>query len=373
MIFYCKKCLLPSSKPYIKFDKNGVCSACNFHFKKNENSKIKNTNWKKRGSEFLQLIKEIKKKNAPLFDVCVPVSGGKDSIAQVSNLLNKDLRILCVNIDYGIKTEIGKENLRCIPLMGASLITYRPNLIIQKKIIKKSFEDFGDPDLMSHCLLHALPIRIAINMKIPMVLLGENAAYEYSGETNYNEKLMSQKWFKHYASNSGLTPKKFSKIYNIPYKFMSVYDLPSDKELLKTKAVFSSYFFKWSSEKNLITAKKYGFKTLKKPLEGTFRNYVGIDEKINRIHQYIKLLKFGYGRGTDHACEDIRNKKITRKKGIYLVKKYDRVKLSNHFINDFIKFINISRKQFNSILNKYTNKDIWKKNKIELEAKVKII
>ena len=172
--------------------------------------------------------------------------------------------------------------------------------------------------------------------------------------------MMSQKWFKHYASNSGLTPKKFSKLYNIPYKFMRTYDLPENKELKKTKAVFCSYFFKWSSEKNLLIAKKFGFKALKKPHEGTYRNYVGIDEKINRIHQYIKLLKFGYGRGTDHACEDIRNKKINRKKGIKLVKKYDRVKLSNYFINDFVKFIGMKRSKFFMILNKFTNKKIWK-------------
>ena len=59
---------------------------------------------------------------------------------------------------------------------------------------------------------------IAINLNIPMVFLGENAAYEYSGENNLDEKRMSQKWFNHYASNSGLSPKKFAKIYNIPYK-----------------------------------------------------------------------------------------------------------------------------------------------------------
>ena len=86
---------------------------------------------------------------------------------------------------------------------------------------------------------------------------------------------------------------------------------------------------------------------LKNQREGTYRNYVGIDEKINRIHQYLKLLKFGYGRGTDHACEDIRNKKISRIKAINLVKKFDRVELSNYYIDDFIKFIGISRDKFN--------------------------
>ena len=89
-------------------------------------------------------------------------------------------------------------------------------------------------------------------------------------------------------------------------------------------------------------------------------------EKINRIHQYLKLLKFGYGRATDHACEDIRNNKISRKQGIKLVKKYDRVKLSNYFVKDFIKFIDINLHTFNKVLDKFKNKNIWLKNKKNL-------
>ena len=145
---------------------------------------------------------------------------------------------------------------------------------------------------------------------------------------------------------------------------MKLYDLPSDKELKKTMPVFCSYFFKWNSESNLKIAKKYGFRTLNRPAEGTYRNYVSIDEKIHRIHQYIKLLKFGYGRATDHACEDIRNKIISRRKGISLVKKFDRVKLTNFFINDFVKFIGINKSSFFRTLKKFTNKTIWKKKDV---------
>ena len=360
MIKYCRNCLLPNTKPYINFNSDNICSACSFHFAKKFNKK-KNINWKKRKKEFLQLIKKIKSQNAPFYDVCVPVSGGKDSIAQVHYLLKKGLRILAVNVDYGIKTEIGKYNLDRIPLMGASLITYKASSILQKKIIKISFEKYGDPDLMSHCLLHAYPVRVAIQYKIPLVLHGENSAYEYSGDKNFNEKNFNEDWFKKYAANKGMTPAKFSKINKISYKDLVVYDLPRESDLKKTKVYFTSYFFKWSGQINLKIAKKYGFKALNKPGEGTFRNYVGIDEKINRIHQYLKLLKFGYGRATDHACEDIRNKKISREKAIKLVLKHDRKKLSNYYVNDFIKFIGMSRINFFKVLKKYTNKKIWNK------------
>ena len=242
--------------------------------------------------------------------------------------------------------------------MGASLITFRPNLKIHKKILKISFVKYGDPDLMSHCMLHALPIRIAIDLRIPLILLVENSAFEYSGEKGYSEKKMSHKWFDKYASVSNLTPDKFSKIHGISYKDMIQYNLPSKQALSKIEPVFCSYFFKWDSEINLKIAKKYCFKTLKKNHEGTYRNYHGIDEKINRIHQYLKLLKFGYGRATDHACEDIRNRRITRNKAIKLVIKYDRTRISKFFYEEFINLINISEKEFFKICQKFTPKNI---------------
>ena len=82
------------------------------------------------------------------------------------NLLEKDLRILAVNVDYGIKTEIGKYNLDRIPLMGSNLLIFRPELILHKRLIRIGLEEYGDPDLLSHTLLHSYPLHIAKQFKI---------------------------------------------------------------------------------------------------------------------------------------------------------------------------------------------------------------
>ena len=349
---------MPNTKPNLSFT-NGVCNSCIYNNDfKSINGKI---DWNKREKEFLTLVSKVKKKRAPMFDVLVPVSGGKDSIFQVHCIKKHKLRILAVNVDYGFKTKIGISNLKKISEMGVTLITVRPNLEIHKKILSISFIKYGDPDLMSHCMLHAFPIRVALNFKIPLVFLGENSALEYSGSTKkYDSKNINNKWFKKYAASFGITPKIFSKRHNLNYKYLKNYDLPSDKELKKVNAVFSSYYFKWSSQKNLKIAQSYGFKSLKKPGEGTFRNFVGIDEKINRIHQYLKYLKFGYGRATDHACEDIRNNKINRNDAKKLVLKYDRKPISSYYYNDFNKFIGISRNTFFKTLKKFSNKKLFK-------------
>ena len=350
IVKYCSNCVMPSTKPNSIF-LNGICKACLY----NNNKKIIKINWFKRKTEFNKIISQIKKNNKSEFDVLVPVSGGKDSLTQIHHVIKKKLKVLAFHVDNGLKTEIGKYNLNLIPKMGAHLMIFKPDLNIQRKLVKIGFFKYGDPDLMNHCLLHALPIRTAIKLKIPMVFLGENAALEYNGDTTINSKKVSIKWFKRYAANNKFTAKFISKKFKIPYSKMKIYDLPLNSEIRKTKAYFASYFFKWSSEQNYKIAKKYGFKSLKKNSEGTYKDYVSIDEKFNRIHQYLKYLKFGYGRATDHACEDIRNKKITRQKAIKLVKKYDRARISSYYYLDFIKFINISKKSFFLTLRKFTN------------------
>lgn len=358
---YCKKCLMPDTKPYISFDKNGVCNACQAHEEKDH--ALGGINWDAREKEFEKIILEVKEKKAPFYDVLVPVSGGKDSLTQVHRLLKYDIRILAVNVDYGIKTDVGNYNLSLVPKMGANLMIYRPELNLHRRLIRIGFEDFGDPDLLSHTLLHAYPLHIALRFQIPLVLHGENSAFEYGGDESLaHKKAMTREWFSKYAANKGHDARYISKHYSIPMEKLYFYDFPDELENSDTRSIFMSYYFFWDSEDHLKLAQLHGFKSLEKPSEGTFRNYVGIDEKINRLHQYIKVLKFGYGRATDHACEDIRNGRISRQEAKELVREFDLQDISDYYVNDFLDFIAISREEFYAILEKYRNKNIWKRD-----------
>lgn len=358
---YCRRCLLPDSKPYISFDDEGVCSACRAHEKKARY--LGGIDWNDRRAEFERLIREAKAEHAPFYDAVVPVSGGKDSITQVHRLLPYGLRILAVNVDYGIKTEVGRHNLSLVPELGANLLTYRPSLPLHRRLIRLGLEDFGDPDLLSHTLLYAYPLHAALRFKVPLVLLGENSAFEYSGEGDLaQQNRISRGWFTRYAANKGHDAAYVAEQYQIPMDDLRLYDYPGDFDTSGTRAVFMSYYFYWDSEEHLKIARTHGFRTLDGPSEGTYRNYVGIDEKINRIHQYLKVLKFGYGRATDHACEDIRNGRLTREEAKALVREHDPKELSDYFINDFIDYIGMNRTEFLSTLERYRNPAIWKRN-----------
>ena len=361
-ILYCERCLMPNTKPYLTFNEQGVCNACESSEKKVISKAIKPIDWNARENEFNELMEWAKDQNAPYYDAMVPVSGGKDSITQVHRLLNKGLRILAVNIDYGIKTEIGKYNLERIPLMGANLIIFRPELILHKKLIKIGLEEYGDPDLLSHTLLHAYPLHVARQFKIPLCLLGENSAFEYGGDEELaNKNEITRKYFDHYAANKSMTAKVISEKYKIDFKLLWQYDFPDEIENDKnTKAVFCSYYFLWDSNENLKIAQKYGFKQLDIAKEGTYRKFVGVDEQINRLHQYIKVLKFGYGRATDHACEDIRLGILSRNEAKKLVKEYDLQPIGDEYVDDICDFLDYRKNELIEILDNFRNKDIWK-------------
>jgi N-acetyl sugar amidotransferase len=360
-MYYCRKCLLPDTKPYISFDENGICGACRAHEQKKQ--VLGGINWVEREKEFEKIVLEAKAKKAPFYDVLVPVSGGKDSLTQVHRLLKYNLRILAVNVDYGIKTEIGNYNLSLVPKMGSNLMIYRPSLPLHRHLVRIGFEDFGDPDLLSHTLLHAYPLHVALRFNIPLVLHGENSAFEYGGDKELAQSSrMTRSWFTKYAANKGHDAQFVSDKYRIPMEKLRLYDFPDELEKSDVQLVFMSYYFFWDSEEHLRIAQQHGFKTLKTPSEGTYRNYVGIDEKINRLHQYLKVLKFGYGRATDHACEDIRNGRLTREHAKELVKKHDLLEISDYFIDDFIDFVGITKEEFFTILENNRNMDIWKRD-----------
>lgn len=356
---YCRRCLLPSSKLYIAFDADGICNACRAHETKTAGGE--GIDWPARARQFEELIQWTLARRAPYYDAVVPVSGGKDSITQVHYLRDRGLRILAVNVDFGIKTEIGHRNLARIPEMGASLVTYRPELELHRRLIRLGFEDYGSPELLCHPLLHAYPLHVALRFGVPLVLLGENSAFEYGGEAALaGADRISRKWFQKYAAMAGQDAGVISARYEIPMERLKLYDFPDEIEASGTRAVFTSHFFHWDSEAHFEIARRYGFKALDVPFEGSYRTYVGIDEEITRLHHYMKFLKFGYGRATDHACEDIRSGRLTRQAAKALVRRHDPEPVSEAFIDRFIAFAGLSRRHFDEVLDRWRNPDIWR-------------
>lgn len=352
---YCKNCLLPDTRPNLKIEINGICDAC-----LKDPSKIK---WRSRLTEFKNLVNKIKKKKR-VYDCVIPVSGGKDSTWQVIVAKKYGLKPLCVTWRSPARNNLGQKNLDNLIKLGVDHIDFTINFSLEKKFIYKTFKMFGNPLIPMHLALHAIPTQIALEKNIPLILWGENSAYEYGGAKSYKGKFMDNKWRKVFGVNEG---KSIDYWVNKNFKKndLNLYRLPSSKKLYKSKIkeVFLGYFFEWSPKKIYNISKKYGFKSARIPKTGYY-NFADIDDEfLITIHHLMKWYKFGFTREWDNLSIEIRNKKITRNKALEIIKSKGFI-MPTKEINKFCNFIGIDKKEFFKIANSHRNKKIWnKKNK----------
>ena len=357
---YCKKCLFPDTKPELEFDEKGVCSAC-------KNAELKDRiNWKSRRIELKQIFEKYRSKNNG-YDCIIPVSGGKDSHFQAHIVKNEfGLKPLLVSFHPRDFTELGRKNIENLKNLGFDCIEFTANPILYKKLAKFGFVELGDCAWPEHIGIFTVPVQIAVAFKIPLIVWGENPQMEYGGPasvstTQYLDREWNEKHGVYFLDK--IKPKDMVK-YGISLADLKPYLYPNDNEIhqVGVTGIFLGYYLKWDARKQLEIVKKIGFNVLDDPNEGTYTNYENLDTKYVALHDYFKFLKFGFGRATDHASIDIRNKRLTRDEGLIKVKKYEG-KIPTKYLDEFLYEFELSKEEFLQICEKFTNKEIFKSDK----------
>ena len=105
----CKKCILPETFSGIKFDDQGICNHC----RRDESAMAKTRDRKAKYRErFGQLINDIKDR-APVYDVILAYSGGKDSSYTLKLLKERyELRIVALTFDNHFVSPVAMENIK---------------------------------------------------------------------------------------------------------------------------------------------------------------------------------------------------------------------------------------------------------------------
>ena len=364
MLKYCKNCLYPHTKPDLTIHENGLCDACIYV------EVLNKIDWKKRKEELGEILEKYKSKDGSNYDCIIPVSGGKDSHYQTHVIKNEfGLNPLCVSYHLPEFTDLGRKNIDNLKKLNVDVLEFTPNPDVCLKMQKIGFTEFGDAQLPEHFGIFTFPVQIAVKYKIPLIIWGENSQAEYGGpaEDAQSNKL-DEKWTKNYGTRVGGQTKNHQSIenlddYGIDKKFLQAYQYPKKEEINEVGilGIFLGYYLRWNVKKQLDVVKKLGFNVHDGPTEGTFTNYENLDNKVQGIHDYIKWLKFGYGRATDNASILIRLGELTRDSGLELVKQYEG-KIPTKYLDEFLEKWDMSFEQFLEICNKFTNKDLFKKD-----------
>lgn len=362
-IKYCSKCLFPETKPDLSFNVDGVCSACIAADEKNIG-----INWIEREKEFYEIIDYYRRPVGEIgYDCLIPVSGGKDSTYQAYFMKEVcGMNPLCVCFETTAVTELGRKNLDNLSKMGMDVIHFKKNSEVYKKMVVESFKRVGDEMWPNHIGIFTIPVMFAVKFNIPLIIWGENSQQEYGGPNidSVKNRVLNRKWLEEFGGLLGNRIQDMIGVNGITEKELTPYFYPSDQDIERvgvTGIFLGSYFF-WDARKQLEIVKNHGFNVKEDgPTEGTYTNYENIDEKLVGLHDYLKYVKYGFGRATDHVCIDIRNGRLTRSEGLDLVRQFDG-KYPQYAISEFIQYSGMSKDEIDSIIDSYTNPVIFKQN-----------
>lgn len=352
---------MPNTKPDLTFDNDGICDACRSAQKKYN----KQIDWNKRKKDFEKLIKKYRGKKDEDYDCIIPVSGGKDSTYQ-TYVIRKlyGLNPLCVCFEPTLPTPLGRKNLQNLNNLGVDLIHVKRNPLVYKELVRKGFYRLGDNEWPNHVGIFTTPVQIAVKFRIPLIIWGECPQDEYGGPQHSKEAmLLDRRWLEEFG---GLLGNRVEDMVDddIKMKDLKPYIYPNDAELknVGVTGVYLGYFFHWNVSKQLELVKKLGFSVKEDGLmETSFTDFENLDCYSMSIHDYLKYVKYGFGRATDHACMLIRMGKITRDEGIELVKKYDG-NIPWEALNHFLVYLEISKEVFFQIADRFTHKHIFKRD-----------
>lgn len=347
----CKSCIMISTRPRISFDEKGLCNACRW---KNIKRKI---NWKKRELEFINLSKQIRSKKN-IFDIIVPVSGGKDSCYVAYNLKYKyKLNPLFVTVNPPLQTKIGKQNLQNFIKKGFNLISLDPNPITMQKINKEGLEKFGQPYYGWLTAIHTAIFNLANKLGIDLIMYGEDGEVEYGGTSETQNKFLYDNKYVEKVYLSNVYKEIFNKL-KITKDDKFFYELNSSK---RVKYSHYSYFDNWDPYKNYLFAKeKFGLEENTETNPSTFTNFAQNDQKLYPLHTYLMFLKYGFGRASQDACIEVRRGSMSRDQAISLVEIYDN-KFPKIYLKDYLDYYSISKIKLEKIFDKFANKNVLEK------------
>ena len=352
----CIKCVMPEAKPEIFLDEHGVCNICVQHAKDKTSAEAE----KGLETDFTKILAQHRGKHE--YDCLVMCSGGKDSTWQVVKCLEYGLNPLCVTWKTPARTEIGTRNLANLVSLGVDHIDYQINPEVEKRFMYDAFVRHGSTAIPMHMALFSIPLSIAVKFRIPLVIWGENSAFEYGGtEEEQTGFRLDGQWLKKFGVTHGTTAKDWVSA-ELSAKSLTPYFGPSDVELGEAGvlAAFLGYYFPWDPQVSLAVATAHGFKADSAGPRTGYYNYADIDDDFISIHHWMKWYKFGFTRLFDNLSLEIRNGRMTRERAVELIAgSGDQTPRGD--IDKLCAYIGITTERFFEIAETFRSPSVWQK------------
>ena len=367
---FCKKCVMSNQRPSstiefkssgntkkstIDFNDEGICSACVVNEKKKNE-----TNWAEREQQLVDLCNIHRSKDGS-YDCIVPGSGGKDSFYAAHILKYKyKMHPLTVTWAPNIYTPWGWKNFQSWIHAGFDNHLITPNGRTHRLLTRLAVENLLHPFQPFIIGQKSIAAKLAVKYNIALIFYGENEA-EYGNASKTSLSAIRDPSFSSAdLSNEnillgGVSIQELKKKYKLTNGDLSLY-LPMDSEVVLDRDInthYLGYYLPWHPQGAYYYAvEEGGFEASPERTTGTYSKYNSIDDKIDDFHYYTTYIKFGIGRATYDASQEIRNDEIDREEGVSLVNKYDG-EYPERFSEEVFKYLTIDKHSFPAVYNQF--------------------
>jgi len=373
-VIFCKKCVMSNQRPAsaiefkhtrdskktsMNIDDEGICDACRNAEKKEA------IDWEKREKELLKLLDKYRRTDGH-YDCLVPGSGGKDSAYQSHVLKYKyGMNPLTITWPPILYTDYGYKNWKNWIDSGFDNISFNRNGDVMKLLTKLSIENLLHPFQTFILGQKNLAPKIAALYDIPLIFYGENEAEYGNPIADNNTSLRSKSYYSYDNIEDiflgGVSVRELYEKHDLKFQDIKPF-LPIEDSILQEKEInihYLGYYLKWTPQEVYYYAvENTGFKARPFRTQGTYSKYNSIDDKIDDLHYYTTYIKFGIGRATYDASQEIRNNHITREEGISLVNRFDG-EFPNRYFSEIMEYLEIEEEYFHNLCNNFRSPHLW--------------
>ena len=349
---YCRTCITPYNRPNITFDAEGNCNCARVEDKDQ-------IDWAERERMFRDVVAHAKAR-ARGYDCLIPVSGGKDSTWQTVKCLEYGLRPLAVTWRPPGRTALGQANLDNLRRLNVDHIDYSISPAVEKKFTYASFVRFGSNAIPMHMALFNIPLTLAVRMRIPLVVWGENSAFEYGGSDDARHGFrLDSRWLAKHGVTHGTTAADWVGD-ELSAKDLAPYFGPGDAELKQAGvlAAFLGYYFRWDPLVTAEVAKAHGFRRRLEGARTGIYDFADLDDDFISIHHWLKWYKFGFTRTFDNLSLEVRNGRLTRAEALHRLRQRGD-ETPHEDIEKFCAWLGITTAHFFEIAERFRNREVW--------------
>jgi N-acetyl sugar amidotransferase len=358
---FCSRCVISNQRPNsavefkhtratkkdtIHLGADGVCDACRV-----AEEKTRTVDWDRRESELKALCDRFRRNDGG-YDCLVPGSGGKDSFFQAHVLKYKyGMHPLTVTWAPHQYTDWGWKNHQAWVHAGFDNYLCTPNGRIHRLLTRLAVQNLFHPFQPFMFGQKFLAPKMAALFGIPLVFYGENEA-EYGNPIADTGK--AERDYRYFATGAadeiffgGTSKKDLIEKFGLIENDLEPY-MPIDPARLAEKRIqvhYLGYYLKWHPQGAYYYAvENGGFQASPERTPGTYSKYNSIDDKIDDLHYWTTYVKFGIGRATYDAAQEIRNGEINREEGVALVRRFDG-EWPARFENELMEYLTVNPRE----------------------------